>query len=422
MLWELADDDTPFAPVVPDEIIAAEAETRAKAIQGDDEPIDRAISSDVDDKWLGGAAGRPTDDSQPALFEKEPGWTDLWKGMPEFEQRDLAPWQTVPLHFRNREDREAFSKLIGQKLYDNSRGIWFPPAEIASMVDKRFRSSGPKTMPKYPIYVPTKGRWETAFTIKSLEMLGVPYYAVVQPQEAEYYKAVVKTGAILRLPEGLDGLVPTRNWIKDHSIDVLGAARHWQIDDNIGGRPQGGFYRLYQNLKVPVSSGAIFRAMEDFSDRYENVVVSGPNYFMFASRKSELPPLTINTRVYSCSLINNAFPYRWRGVYNDDTDLCLRVLKDGHCVVLFNAFLCMKQTTMTIAGGNTPIYQGDGRLKMAQELRDNHPDVVTITEKWGHAQHQVDYSPFRKNKLIPRPGVLVEDTPDNYGMELERDK
>ena len=38
------------------------------------------------------------------------------------------------------------------------------------------------------------------------------------------------------------------------------------MDDNING-----FYRFNKNLKVPVGDGAIFAAMEDFSDRYVNV-------------------------------------------------------------------------------------------------------------------------------------------------------
>lgn len=266
---------------------------------------------------------------------------------------------------------------------------------------------------RYPVYVPTKGRWDSALTIKSLELMCVPYFAVIQPQELRHYRPVVKSGKVLLLPVGLNGIVPARNWIKDHAVNVLGSARHWQIDDNIDG-----FYRLNENLKVPVLTGACFRAMEDFSDRYENVAISGPNYFMFASRKTKMPPFVRNTRVYSCSLVNNAIPHRWRGVYNEDTDICLRVLKDGWCTILFNAFLCFKLTTMTVKGGNTPIYRGDGRLKMAESLRDQHPDVVTITRKWGRWQHQVDYRRFKKNALILRLGVVLPQGTNEYGMRL----
>ena len=62
---------------------------------------------------------------------------------------------------------------------------------------------------------------------------------------------------------------------------------------------------------------------------------------------------------------------------------------------------------MAVAGGMTPHYQGDGRYKMALELQQKHPDVVKITQKWGRWQHQVDYRPFRKNKLRLKPGAVI---------------
>ncbi len=350
---------------------------------------------------------------QNALFEDAPSWTHLWKGMPEYIQEDQEPFDQINVAFRTEEDRLAFARLLGQSPNCWMKRIWYPePEPIKSYAGKSYKSQSPVN-PRYPVYVPTKGRWDSAFTIKALEKIGVPYFAVIQPQEFEQYRTVVKTGEILLLPPGLDGLVPARNWIRQHA-ESSGAARHWQIDDNISG-----FFRLNKNLKTPVGDGTVFRAMEDFSDRYENVAVSGPNYFMFAKNRDEIPPIVLNTRVYSCSLINHAMPYYWRDVFNDDTDLCLRALKTGWCVVLFNAFLCYKQTTMTIKGGNTDLYQGDGRRQMAESLIRQHPDVTTLSYKFGHWQHHVDYSSFRKNKLIPKPGVSIPEGEDNYGMILE---
>ena len=95
--------------------------------------------------------------------------------------------------------------------------------------------------------------------------------------------------------------------------------------------------------------------------------------------------------------------YRWRGKYNEDTDLSLRVLKDGWVTILFNSMLCNKVPTLRMKGGNMDeLYQGDGRLKMAESLRDQHPDCATIIRKWGRWQHQVDYRPFKRNKLKRR--------------------
>lgn len=269
--------------------------------------------------------------------------------------------------------------------------------------------------PKYPVYIISKGRAESRLTARSLEKMRVPYSIVIEPQEFEAYARYIDPAKIKVLPFSNLGLgsIPARNWVWEDAI-ARGAERHWILDDNIDG-----FYRLNHNIKTPCGTGSIFRAAEDFVDRYDNVAISGFHYFMFASRKCKLAPFTLNTRVYSCILIKNDLPYRWRGRYNEDTDLSLRALKDGWCTVLFVAFLAMKQTTMTMKGGNSDeLYQGDGRRKMAESLREQHPDVTKITWKWGRWQHHVDYSGFRDNRLRLRPGIVVPEGTNNYGMRL----
>jgi hypothetical protein len=272
--------------------------------------------------------------------------------------------------------------------------------------------------PRYPVFVPTKGRWESRLTIKALEKIGVPYKAFVEPQEFDNYAAVVDPKNLIVLPHTDKGLVVTRNYIWDYALS-LGVRRFWTMDDNIKA-----FFRLNKNLKVPVSSGNMLASMEDFVERYENVPIAGMNYFMFASRKSKVPPVYLNTRVYSNMLIETdardprGRPYRNEGFYNDDTDLCLRVLKDGFCTVLFNSFLIEKSVTMTVKGGMTPHYQGDGRWRMAEELRQKHPDVTTIKWKWGRWQHQVDYRPFKANRLKLKEGVIIPQGVNEYGMKL----
>jgi hypothetical protein len=275
--------------------------------------------------------------------------------------------------------------------------------------------------PQYPVYIISKGRWDTRLTSRAFERMNMPYHIVVEPQEYDNYAKVIAKDKIYTLPFSNlgQGSIPARNWVWEHSISI-GAKRHWIIDDNIKG-----FFRFNRNLKVPVTSGTIFRCAEDFVDRYENVAIAGFQYFMFAPRKDKLPPFALNTRIYSCILIQNDIPYRWRGRYNEDTDLSIRVLKDGWCTILFYAFICDKTTTMLMKGGNTDeLYQKatskeeDGRYKMAKSLQDQHPDIVKITWKWNRWQHQVDYSGFTRNKLRKKPNLVIPDRINNYGMEL----
>lgn len=269
--------------------------------------------------------------------------------------------------------------------------------------------------PRYPIYIISKGRANRPLTARTLEKMGVDYKIVIEPQEEKEYSAVIDPQNILILPFSNlgQGSIPARNWVWEHSISE-GAERHWILDDNIGQ-----FNRLNRNYQIKVTSNAIFRAAEDFVDRYTNVALAGFQYDFFAKAKTVLPAFCLNTRIYSCILIKNDLPYRWRGRYNEDTDLSLRALKDGWVTVLFYAFLQEKAQTMTMRGGNTDeLYRDDGRLKMAQALCEQHPDVATITWKFNRWQHQVDYRPFKKNKLIRKDGINPKDAINNYGMVL----
>jgi len=131
--------------------------------------------------------------------------------------------------------------------------------------------------PNYPVYIISKGRWESRLTSNALEIMNVPYHIVIEPQEYDDYAAVINPKKILILPFSNlgQGGIPARNWVWEHSI-------------NIG----------------------------------------------------------------------------------------------------------------------------------AKSLQQQHPDIVTITRKWGRWQHQVDYSGFKNNRLIKRQGLEVLSGANNYGMKL----
>lgn len=265
----------------------------------------------------------------------------------------------------------------------------------------------------------------------------VPHYITIEPQEQEDYEKALDnfnlrdyvTLLIAPFSNHGDGPGRARNWCWDHAISI-GAEKHWVLDDNITD-----FYRLHKNKRIRVESGAIFKAAEDFVDRYENVPISGFQYRFFIAPNSFYPPYVKNTRIYSTLLISNNCKHRWRGRYNEDTDICLRVLKDGDCTIQFNAFLQGKAATQTVKGGNTEEFyhkEGsmskedwrDGRLNpegtknKSQMLVDLHPDVAVMVKKYGRWHHYVDYSVFKKNELKMKPGIMLPDGNNNYGMKL----
>lgn len=272
------------------------------------------------------------------------------------------------------------------------------------------------TDPRYPIYVISKGRWDNGLTANFLIEDGVPFKLVVEPQEFENYANVYGEDRILVLPFSNLGLgsIPARNWVWEHA-KASGAKRHWILDDNIRC-----VKRWYDGMRIKADSSPAFRSIEDFTDRYENIAIAGMNYSMFAYTKK--PPFHLNAHVYSCLLIDNDLPNRWRGRYNEDTDLCLQVLADGLCTVLVNVFTIDKAQTMTMKGGNSDqLYKEDGRTVMARSLERQWPYVVETKRRFGRAQHVVkDQWKRFDTPLIRRKDIDWDNLETNeYGLKAK---
>lgn len=253
------------------------------------------------------------------------------------------------------------------------------------------------------------------------------YKIVVEPQEYDNYAAVIDPKKILVLPFDNLGLgsIPVRNWIWDHAA-ARGHERFWTLDDNLRY-----FYRLHKNTKLRVKSSIALRVCEEYTDRFENVDMSGLNYHFFNPAYINKEPAYYNTRIYSCILLKTDQKPRWRVLehegrpapFNEDTDLSLQIMKTGQCTILLNSFLVGKSGTMVQKGGNTDaVYKVgstdfDNRYAFAASLAKAHPDVCEVTTKHGRFHHQVDYSKFQKfNKLILKPGTTW---PEEYPTKLK---
>ena len=284
-------------------------------------------------------------------------------------------------------------------------------------------------LPRFPLYIPSKSRADICLTAHALNRMGVPYRIVVEEPQREAYARVFPDERLLTLdPEyqraydtcddlgdtKSKGPGPARNFIWDHAV-AEGHAWHWVMDDNISL-----FSRLHRNQRIPCGDGTPFHAMETFVLRYENIAMAGPNYWMFCPSRIKQPPFVVGTRIYSCNLIRNDVPFRWRGRYNEDTDLSLRMLKAGWQTVQFNAFQQWKETTQHIRGGNTEeFYRREGTLPKSQMLARMHPDVARVVWKFGRWHHYVDYSAFKRIPLIKRKDAA---DPEPYPYRLRMDE
>jgi len=303
-----------------------------------------------------------------------------------------------------------------------------------------------KISPHFPIYIPSKGRHEYMMTSRVLTEIGLKHFIIVEPQQVHDYEKAVSKMKLLATIVPLDmsykekyelcdnlglskstGPGPARNFAWDHSI-AHGNKWHWVMDDNIRS-----FRRLNKNEKVKVKNGAIFKAMEDFVLRYKNIAMAGPNYYMFAPARTKRPPFVMNTRIYSCNLIRNDLPFRWRGRYNEDTILSLDMLTAKWCTVQFNAFLQEKMQTQVLKGGNTDeFYHTEGKVRDGQKYADTgtlaksmmlarvYPDLCQVVHKFSRIHHEVNYKPFKARKLIRRDDIELPSEPNEYGMRLKR--
>ena len=359
-----------------------------------------------------------------------------YSGMPEYNNsKQPDPEITATFKFRSQEDYNTFHSLVkehiynGKKVFDGmqkkeSKTTWFPLKEKAS--NYRYKSENPKN-PRFPIYIVSKGRWERNPTSRVLKEMNVPFFMVVEESEKEKYLNIVNEEQILVLPQKyLDdydtfwkdddvrrGPGRARNFAWEHSIEE-GFDYHWVLDDNIDG-----FRRFNQNMQIWCENGFVFSLTEKFVERYENIAQAGFQYDKFIPTKDLRPPYTLNTRIYSCLLIKNDIPFRWRGRYNEDTDLSLRILKSGLCTIQMNAFLQDKKTTTKMKGGNTDeFYDEEGTKNKSQMLKDMHPDLVELSYRFNRHHHFVDYSPFKKNKLIKKKNIHIKDGVNDYGIEL----
>lgn len=372
------------------------------------------------DKWqrfIDGISKPERDNAQLSLLEVDAAH-DYWWGMPSFTFKDVKPIKTITINLLTDADAAEFGRVIGARITANTDSLWFPPRD--RMAPNAFYFDGEATPTRYPICIPSKGRFDCQTTGKLLDSFGYDYRFFVEQHEHDAYAQAIGADKVVALPFSNlgQGSIPARNFIWDWAI-ANGHQRHWVLDDNIDA-----FYRLTANRRVRVRGGSILNAVEDFADRYENIAIAGLQHDGFVNDAHTRRPIIWNSRVYSCSLIDSSLPERWRGRYNEDTDLCLRLLKRGMVTANFAALLMSKGTTVgakgarPMKGGNTDnVYNtNDYRKAFAESLREQHPDCVKVTWKFGRWHHEVDYSGFRKNRPVLRPGVVPAPNDCEYGM------
>ena len=279
--------------------------------------------------------------------------------------------------------------------------------------------------PRWPVFIPSRGRAGFAPTMRELDRIGVPYRVIVEDFEHDAYARFYGEKRLLVIPpryfaeydsgdpDGDKAGLPfgpglPRNLALDTAL-AEGHAWHWTLDDNIRY-----WARIDGNHCIRAGDGWVFAAMEDHAARYANVGEAGPEYKMWVPCREAWPrPFRYNHRVMSCQLLRTAAaaPLRWRFRYNDDIDFTIRLLEAGWCTINYIAFVQAKQGTQHVPGGSsTTIYAG-GTYAKTETLVRAHPRIVNRVLRWGRPHHMIDWDrwegqhPERDPGWVPRPEV-----------------
>jgi len=158
----------------------------------------------------------------------------------------------------------------------------------------------------------------------------IPHKLVIQPEQMDMYRKHVSDEFLLELDMSFKdtyeycdnkgttistGAGPARNFIWEYS-KANGEEWHWVMDDNIAG-----FAKHQDGKRLRLSNGP-FDKMFEFASKFSNVVMAGPEYSFFnpdvypGSVNKLKPAIGINRRIFSCNLIRNDIPQRWRGRWN----------------------------------------------------------------------------------------------------------
>mgnify|MGYP003133394480 CR=1 FL=1 len=277
-------------------------------------------------------------------------------------------------------------------------------------------------MNKYPIYIVSKGRYESPLTANCFLQDQVPFKILVEPQEYEQYCKALGKENVLKLPFANlgQGSYPARNYAWEHAIKN-GYDKHWCFDDNI---PK--FRRLHNGKRIPMNALKAIQILEDFTDRYLNIGITAFNYQKFVMNDTK-KPFVVNVHAYSAMLIKNNVPFRWRMKYNEDVDLCLQFLHNKLCTVLFNAFMIQKISTVSkMKGGNQDeLYKGNAyekKVLKARSLEEIWPQYSETKIKFNRPHHHINWRKHFKHGLKRNPLFDWESLKkvNNYNMKLKQ--
>jgi hypothetical protein len=124
----------------------------------------------------------------------EAWWADIWRGMPEFLNRDLSAQQQLIINFRSQEDVQEFARLIGQRIGPRQQPIWYPAADIVHEIDWRYadEEDPPTDVPFRPSHLRRFGLVEKEAKPKSARKRAAPKAAAPTEPKPDWAQVLLE--------------------------------------------------------------------------------------------------------------------------------------------------------------------------------------------------------------------------------------
>lgn len=90
---------------------------------------------------------------------------------------DASPQHRVTINFMTADDVKRFAEITCIPITTRSDSAWYPHQV---KLNGSFEWDGPKADSKYPVCIPSKGRWDVQTTGKVLDRMGVSYRFFVE--------------------------------------------------------------------------------------------------------------------------------------------------------------------------------------------------------------------------------------------------
>lgn len=273
---------------------------------------------------------------------------------------------------------------------DEGRRVKSIPELRAACAD---RTGGPSITegkrPECPVFIPSRGRSDTATIPRVFDAEGIPYTLVVEPHEYDAYAQRFPAADVLRLPESDRGVWYVRQFIleycRENNIDW-----YWQFDDNI---------KRFVGAGKPCTATEALAYAEQLVKEYANLAMVSFDYQQYAFRQRV--EYSVNRRA-ACAVLT------WSGPGGDyipidpkeDVDFQLQRLAAGMSTILIHRY-AMEKPPMGCGGkgGCHDMYASGKHVESAKRMLEKWPHTSPVEKPRG-LDVRVDWAAF-PNTLRP---------------------